>query len=73
MKRNELKKLAKEIASLQIALDKANNDFEKHFYENEIIEATSRIGGRTPEERLETMVVLDEMIQKYIRKQNAKS
>jgi hypothetical protein len=75
MKRNELKRLAKEIASLQIELDnvKEEDTFLKNFYENAIVEASSKVSGKTPEERLEAMVVLDEMIQKYIKKQNAKS
>lgn len=75
MKRNELKRLAKEIASLQIELDnvKEEDTFLKNFYENAIVEASSKVSGKTPEERLEAMVVLDEMIQKYIKKQNEKS
>lgn len=73
MKRNELKRLAKEIASFQIELDKAEDPFLKTFYENAIVEASSKVSGKTPEERLEAMVVLDELIQKYIRKQNVKS
>ena len=75
MKKNELKRLAKEIASLQIELDnvKEEDTFLKNFYENAIVEASSKVSGKTPEERLEAMVVLDEMIQKYIKKQNAKS
>lgn len=62
MKKKELKNLAEKIAETQIIMDTTQDSDERRWAQREIIELSSKI------EDFEDYLILDEMIQKIIRK-----
>lgn len=62
MKKKELKNLAEKIAETQVIMDTTQDSDERRWAQREIIELSSKI------EDFEDYLILDEMIQKIIRK-----